>query len=84
MVSRLMSVLQQAFSGSLQLIPVSSRSKLLSGSFISAAHPRVITAIAGAPGAGKSSLAQSVANALNAVDPESAALLSMDDYRFDD
>jgi pantothenate kinase len=47
-------------------------------------HGRSLTAIAGAPGAGKSSLAERLAEHLNAADPGSAAVLPMDGYHLDD
>ena len=48
------------------------------------ARARSITAIAGAPGSGKSTLAERLAERLNADEPESAAVLPMDGYHFDD
>lgn len=48
------------------------------------ADGRSITAIAGPPGAGKSSLAETVAERLNREAPGSAAVLPMDGYHFDD
>ena len=45
---------------------------------------RSILAIAGPPGAGKSTLAERFAEALNARDAQSAAVLPMDGYHFDD
>lgn len=45
---------------------------------------RSITAVAGAPGAGKSTLADGLAESLNDADPGSAAVLPMDGYHFDD
>ena len=45
---------------------------------------RSITAIAGPPGAGKSTLAETLVDMLNAEDPESAAVFPMDGYHFDD
>ena len=45
---------------------------------------RSITAIAGPPGAGKSTLAEDVADALNADEPGSAAVFPMDGYHYDD
>lgn len=45
---------------------------------------RSITAVAGAPGAGKSTLADGLADSLNDADPGSAAVLPMDGYHFDD
>jgi pantothenate kinase len=48
------------------------------------AGQRSITAVAGPPGAGKSTLAERLADALNAEDAGSAAILPMDGYHFDD
>lgn len=45
---------------------------------------RVIAAIAGPPGAGKSTLAEKVVEALNNAQPGSAAVLPMDGYHYDD
>lgn len=45
---------------------------------------RSLTAIAGAPGAGKSTLAEAVVAKLNEEAPDSAAVLPMDGYHFDD
>ncbi|MCD2173494.1 nucleoside/nucleotide kinase family protein [Rhizobium sp. C4] len=45
---------------------------------------RVIAAIAGPPGAGKSTLAEKIVDALNDVAPGSAAILPMDGYHYDD
>ena len=45
---------------------------------------RSITAIAGAPASGKSTLAERLAGWLNADEPGSAAVLPMDGYHFDD
>jgi pantothenate kinase len=45
---------------------------------------RSITAIAGPPGAGKSTLAEQLAAVLNADEPGSAAVFPMDGYHFDD
>lgn len=45
---------------------------------------RSITAIAGPPGAGKSTLADQLAEALNADEPGSAAVFAMDGYHYDD
>ncbi len=49
-----------------------------------AAQARHITAIAGSPGAGKSTVADDLVARLNAEDPGSAAILPMDGYHFDD
>ncbi len=45
---------------------------------------RTITAIAGPPAAGKSTLAEKLAASLNAQKPGSAAVLGMDGFHFDD
>ena len=45
---------------------------------------RTVVAIAGAPGAGKSTLAAALAEALNAGMPDRAAVLPMDGYHYDD
>lgn len=45
---------------------------------------RVVVAIAGPPGAGKSTLADALADKLNEDEPGSAAVLPMDGYHFDD
>ena len=45
---------------------------------------RHVTAIAGPPGAGKSTVADQLAERLNAKDPGSAAVFPMDGYHFDD
>ena len=45
---------------------------------------RVVVAIAGSPGAGKSTVAEWLAEAVNAVRPGTAAVLPMDGYHFDD
>lgn len=45
---------------------------------------RAITAIAGAPGSGKSTTAEALADQLNAAEPGSAAVFPMDGYHFDD
>lgn len=45
---------------------------------------RTITAIAGAPGSGKSTIAEALVATLNAREPGSAAVFPMDGYHFDD
>ncbi|MET3614930.1 pantothenate kinase [Rhizobium aquaticum] len=45
---------------------------------------RVISAIAGPPGAGKSTLAEQIVDALNSAEPGSSAILPMDGYHYDD
>jgi pantothenate kinase len=45
---------------------------------------RSITAIAGPPGAGKSTLAEDIVYTLNASEPGSAAVFPMDGYHYDD
>ena len=45
---------------------------------------RSVTAIAGPPGSGKSTLAERLAEELNRREAESAAVLPMDGYHFDD
>lgn len=45
---------------------------------------RHVTAVAGPPGAGKSTIADALAVRLNAVEPGSAAVFPMDGYHFDD
>lgn len=45
---------------------------------------RSITAVAGPPGAGKSTVADALAQRLNEAEPGSAAVLPMDGYHFDD
>ena len=47
-------------------------------------HGRRLTAIAGAPGAGKSLVAERLCAHLNTLQPESAAVLPMDGYHYDD
>lgn len=47
-------------------------------------HGRHITAVAGPPGAGKSTIADSLAERLNMSEPGSAAVFPMDGYHFDD
>jgi len=48
------------------------------------ASARSLTAIVGAPGSGKSTLAEAVVAKLNEDAPDSAAVLPMDGYHFDD
>ena len=48
------------------------------------ASARSVTAVAGPPGAGKSTLAEGLASALNDREPGSAAVFPMDGYHFDD
>ncbi len=48
------------------------------------AKSRSITAVAGPPGAGKSTLAGLVVEKLNAADPGSAAVVPMDGFHYDD
>lgn len=45
---------------------------------------RSITAVAGPPGAGKSTLAEALVDGLNADEPGSAAVFPMDGYHYDD
>lgn len=45
---------------------------------------RQLTALAGPPGAGKSTLAEALVEALNAADPGCAAVFPMDGYHYDD
>lgn len=48
------------------------------------ASRRSLTGIAGAPGSGKSTLADALADKLNAAEPDSATVLPMDGYHYDD
>lgn len=48
------------------------------------ASARSLTAIAGAPGSGKSTLAEALVSKLNEQAPDTAAVLPMDGYHFDD
>lgn len=45
---------------------------------------RHVTAVAGAPASGKSTLAEALAEALNEIDPDSAAVFPMDGFHYDD
>ncbi|HTW28256.1 MAG TPA: nucleoside/nucleotide kinase family protein [Acetobacteraceae bacterium] len=45
---------------------------------------RVLVAVAGAPGSGKSTFAEELASRLNLDKPDAAAILPMDGYHFDD
>lgn len=45
---------------------------------------RLFVAIAGPPGAGKSTVAEALVNQINATEPGTAVLLPMDGYHFDD
>ncbi|MBV8574885.1 MAG: zeta toxin family protein, partial [Acetobacteraceae bacterium] len=45
---------------------------------------RVIIAIAGAPGSGKSAIAERLTRELNGQQPDSTAILPMDGFHFDD
>ena len=47
-------------------------------------HGRTICAIVGAPGSGKSTLAEHMVERLNTNDPDTAALLPMDGFHYDD
>ena len=47
-------------------------------------NARHITAVAGPPGAGKSTVADQLAASLNRIEPDSAAVFPMDGYHFDD
>lgn len=49
-----------------------------------AGQRRTIVAFAGAPGSGKSTVAEHLADRLNATTPETAAILPMDGYHYDD
>lgn len=48
------------------------------------ANQRSLTALAGAPGSGKSTLAGRLADKLNAIEADSAAVFPMDGYHYDD
>jgi pantothenate kinase len=45
---------------------------------------RILVAVAGPPGAGKSTLAEALAASLNRAKPESAAVIPMDGFHYDD
>jgi pantothenate kinase len=51
---------------------------------IAASPGRLLVAVAGPPGAGKSSFAQSLTQALNSAEKNSAAVIPMDGFHYDD
>lgn len=66
------------------MTPAITSAELLAAIRRQAATDRVMVALAGAPGSGKSTLAEWLCANLNEAAPESAAVLPMDGYHFDD
>ena len=66
-----------------QVTDAEGLARLLSG-MVGPGRPRVVCAIAGAPASGKSTLAETLVERLNADGPGTAALLPMDGFHFDD